>query len=115
MPDGQLNDMEVRSGVTLDRQTYYVVDQVVPRESLGRNVHTLELVVTNSTRVARDRPSGQRPQAPSGRSQAPSGRVAEYPEGSGIGCGSMHRKDRLLESPDLPEASDAGPPHAHGP
>ena len=33
----------------------------MPRESLGRNVHTLELDVTNSTRVARKRP------APSGR------------------------------------------------
>ena len=57
VPDHQLDDMEVRGGVTLDRQTYYAVDQVVPRESLGRNVHTLELDVTNSTRVARDRPA----------------------------------------------------------
>ena len=52
VPDDQLDDMEVRRCGTLHRHTYYVVDQVVPRESLGRNVHTLELDVTNSTRVA---------------------------------------------------------------
>jgi hypothetical protein len=52
VPDAELDDMEVRGGVTLDRQTYYVVDQVVARKSLGRDVHTLELDVTNSTRVA---------------------------------------------------------------
>ena len=57
MPAAELDDMQVRGGVTLDRQTYYVVDQVVPRKSLGRNVHTLELDVTNSTRVARKRPA----------------------------------------------------------
>ena len=49
VPDHQLDDMEVRGGVAIDRQKYYVVDQVVPRESLGRDVHSLELYVRNST------------------------------------------------------------------
>ena len=68
VPDHQLDDMAVRGGVTIDRQKYYVVDQVVPRESLGRNVHTLELDVTNSTRVA------QRPASTLWSSPAASGR-----------------------------------------
>ena len=68
MPDDQLDDMELRGGGTLDSNVYYVVDQVVPRESLGRNVHTLELDVTNSTRVA------QRPASTLWSSPAASGR-----------------------------------------
>lgn len=68
VPDHQLDDMAVRGGVTIDRQKYYVVDQVVPRESLGPNVHTLELDVTNSTRFA------QRPASTLWSSPAASGR-----------------------------------------
>ena len=60
-----------RGGVTLDRQTYYVVDQVVPRESLGRNVHTLELDVTNSTRIARKRPAASGRKRPAAARKRP--------------------------------------------
>ena len=57
VPDDQLDDMELRGGGTVDSDAFYIVDQVVPRESLGNNVHTLELYVMNSTRV-RQPPAG---------------------------------------------------------
>ena len=68
VPEDQLVDMELQGGATVDSEAYYIVDQVVPRESLGRNVHTLELDVTNSTRVA------QRPASTLWSSPAASGR-----------------------------------------
>jgi len=52
VPDHQLVDMELRGGATVDSEAYYIVDQVVPREVLGKGLQSLEIYVMNSTRLA---------------------------------------------------------------
>ena len=46
-----LENMQLRSGGTIDRETYFIVDQEVQRQGLGRNVGSLELYVATSTRA----------------------------------------------------------------
>ena len=55
--DEEIDNMEVRGGGTLDHQTYYIVDQEVCRQLLGRSVVTLELYTGSDTR-ARLPPAG---------------------------------------------------------
>jgi hypothetical protein len=49
--DEEIEDMEVRGGGTVDNQTYYIVDQEVSRQLLGRHVVILELDTGTDTRA----------------------------------------------------------------
>ena len=46
-----LENMQLRSGGTIDRETYFIVDQEVQRRGLGKNVVILEIYVATSTRA----------------------------------------------------------------
>ena len=103
VPEDQLVDMELQGGATVDSEAYYIVDQVVPREVLGKGVQSLEIYVMNSTRLALPATAQGKPAGAAGSGGGDGGGALEALTDTAHGARRQRGLKRDLSSASEPE------------